>query len=132
LFKTTITPRISETDGLGHINNVFVPIWFEAARRELFKIFTPDLSFANWKMVLVNMNVDYVNQIYHQWDVDIVTGIQKIGNSSLVIYEEIYQNEKLCAKGTATYVNFNFLEQRAEHIPDNIRNQLLIHTFNGI
>ena len=45
LLTTIITPRVSETDGVGHINNVFVPIWLEAGRREIFKIFSPDLSF---------------------------------------------------------------------------------------
>ena len=44
MFETTITPRVSETDGAGHINNVFVPVWFEAGRREIFRILTPDLS----------------------------------------------------------------------------------------
>jgi len=33
MFETPITPRVSETDGVGHVNNVFVPIWFEAGRR---------------------------------------------------------------------------------------------------
>lgn len=46
MFTTTITPRVSETDGVGHINNTTVPVWFEAGRHEIFKLFTPDLSFS--------------------------------------------------------------------------------------
>ena len=63
MIRTEIIPRVSETDGAGHINNVFVPVWFEAGRREIFRVLTPDLSFANWRAVLVNMNVDYEDQI---------------------------------------------------------------------
>ena len=44
MFTTPITPRASETDGAGHINNTVVPVWFEAGRREIFRIFTPDLT----------------------------------------------------------------------------------------
>ena len=66
MFETPITPRVSETDGVGHVNNVFVPIWFEAGRREIFRILTPDLSFGRWRVALVNMNVDYLDQIFFQ------------------------------------------------------------------
>ncbi len=41
---TTITPRFSDTDALGHINNTNVPVWFEGTRDPLFRLFTPDLS----------------------------------------------------------------------------------------
>ena len=64
MFKTAIVPRVSETDGAGHINNTVVPIWFEAGRREVFRILTPDLAFKHWRIALVNMNVDYLAQIF--------------------------------------------------------------------
>ena len=64
MFETRITPRVSETDGAGHVNNVFVPVWFEAGRREIFRILTPDLTFRRWRVALVSMNVDYLDQIY--------------------------------------------------------------------
>ena len=83
MFETTITPRVSETDGAGHINNVFVPVWFEAGRREIFRILTPDLSFTHWRATLVNMNVDYLAQIYLNEDVQVRTWIERIGDQEL-------------------------------------------------
>ena len=58
MIRTAIAPRVSETDSAGHINNCFVPIWLEAGRREIFRILTPDLRFANWRVALVNTNID--------------------------------------------------------------------------
>lgn len=55
MFTTVIVPRVSETDGVGHINNTTIPVWFEAGREEIFKMFTPDLSFKNWRMVIIRM-----------------------------------------------------------------------------
>ncbi|GEN33600.1 MULTISPECIES: acyl-CoA thioesterase [Aneurinibacillus] len=127
MFKTIIQPRVSETDGVGHINNTTVPVWFEAGRNELFKIFTPDLSFANWKLVIVNTSIDYVSQIYYGKEVEVRIWVQKIGNSSLVLHEEMHQNDKLCAKSRTTYVNFNLAEQKSEPIPQQIREQLTEH-----
>ena len=117
-------PRVSETDGVGHINNVFVPIWFEAGRREIFRIFSPKLDFVNWRLALVKVTVEYVDQLYLAEIVEIRTGIEKIGTSSFTIREEIHQTDRLCARGEAIYVNYNFQENKSEAISNEIRNKL--------
>ncbi len=124
MIFTNIVPRVSETDGVGHINNVFVPIWFEAGRREIFRIFSPNLDFINWKLALVKVMVEYVDQLYLAENVEIRTGIEKVGNSSFNIKEEIYQTNRLCAKGEAIYVNYNFKEKKSEPISTEIRGKL--------
>ena len=124
MIFTNIVPRVSETDGVGHINNVFVPIWFEAGRREIFRIFSPNLDFINWKLALVKVMVEYVDQLYLAENVEIRTGIEKVGNSSFNIKEEIYQTNRLCAKGEAIYVNYNFKEKKSEPISTEIRDKL--------
>ena len=125
MIFTNIVPRVSETDGVGHINNVFVPIWFEAGRREIFRIFSPNLDFVNWKLALVKVTVEYVDQLYLAENVEIRTGIEKVGNSSFNIKEEIYQTDRLCARGEAIYVNYNFKEKKSESISNEIRDKLL-------
>ena len=129
MIFTKIVPRVSETDGVGHINNVFVPIWFEAGRREIFRIFSPKLDFTNWKLALVKVTVEYVDQLYLAEDVDVRTGIEKIGTSSFTIKEEIHQTNRVCAKGQAIYVNYNFREKKSEPISNEIRNRLDIIKF---
>jgi acyl-CoA thioester hydrolase len=130
LYKTIIEPRVSETDGVGHINNTTIPIWFEAGRNEIFKLFTPDSSFENWKMIIINMNVDYLKQIYFGKNAEVYTWVKRIGNSSLMLYEEIRQEGQVCAKGTVTYVNFNLKTQKSESIPDEIRTELELHYYH--
>ena len=124
MIFTKIVPRVSETDGVGHINNVFVPIWFEAGRREIFRIFSPNLDFVNWKLALVKVTVEYVDQLYLAEDVDVKTGIEKVGTSSFTIKEEIHQTNRICAKGQAIYVNYNFRDKKSEPISNEIRDRL--------
>ncbi|PLT30687.1 acyl-CoA thioesterase [Peribacillus deserti] len=131
MFHTIIEPRVSETDGVGHINNTTVPVWLEAGRNQIFALFTPDHSFQNWKMIIVNMNVDYVGQIYFGKKVDVFTWVKKLGNSSLVLYEEIYQDGRLCVRGTAAYVNYNMELKQSEPIPANIREILETHYYQN-
>ena len=124
MIFTNIVPRVSETDGVGHINNVFVPIWFEAGRREIFRIFSPNLDFVDWKLALVKVTVEYVDQLYLAENVEVRTGIEKIGNSSFTIQEEIHQTNRLCARGQAIYVNYNFKEKKSMPMSNEIRHKL--------
>lgn len=127
MFETKIEPRVSETDGAGHINNTTIPVWLEAGRNEIFKMFTPDLSFENWRCIILHTAVDYVQQLYYGKDVIIKTWVESIGNTSFTLYEEVHQDGELCAKGKAVYVNFNLQTQKKEQIPDSIRQQLEKH-----
>ncbi len=127
MFTTPITPRVCETDGAGHINNTVVPVWLEAGRTEIFRLFTPDLSFGDWRMALVNTNVDYLAQIYWQHAAEVRTWVDQVGTKSFRLYEEVWQRDTLCARATVTYVCFDYRAQRSEPIPDQVRARLLEH-----
>lgn len=127
MFRTPIVPRVSETDGAGHINNCFVPIWLEAGRREIFRILTPDLGFAGWRVALVNTNIDYTDQLFFAHDAEVLTWVDHIGTKSFRLYEEVHQTGRLCARGTATYVYFNYGTQQAEPVPEGARRAFEAH-----
>ena len=127
MYKTILTPRVSETDGVGHINNTTLPLWFEAARNPLFDLFTPDHDFAKWKMVIVKTVLEFTGQIYFGKDVAVNVWVKKIGNSSLELYEELYQEGNLCARNTAVYVNYDLDSQKSKKIPEAIRQELAKH-----
>ncbi|QQK76587.1 acyl-CoA thioesterase [Salicibibacter cibarius] len=129
MYKTIIEPRVSETDGVGHINNTTLPVWLEAARNPIFKLFTPDDSFADWRMIILHTSIDYVSQIYFGTNVDVYTWVKRIGKSSLELYEEIHQSGTICARGKAIYVNYNKEEQKPEPIPTRIRKELEEHLY---
>ena len=82
------------------------------------------LSFKKWKLALVNINVDYTDQLFLKDDVYIKTWIEKIGKTSFQIGERIEQTSRICAKGTATYVNYNFRNKQPEKLSDNIKKSL--------
>ena len=127
MIETLIIPRVSETDGAGHINNTVIPIWFEGGRREIFRLLTPDLQIQNWRVALVNLNIDYLAQTYFQQEATVQTWVEKVGNKSFTLYEELWQGARLCAKGRATYVYFDYAAQEAKSLPDSIRALLEVH-----
>lgn len=129
MFIETVTPRFGDADGLRHINNIALVEWFEVGRNPIFRMFTPDLdlSYENWKLILVRTEFDYLGQMYYGRDVEIRNYITHIGNSSFTIGHEAWQDGELKAKGKAVLVHFDFINQKAVKIPDSIRAQLNEH-----
>ena len=87
MYKTVVTPRFGDIDGLRHVNNTVLAIWFEQARNPIFRMFTPDLdlSYENWKLIMVRTEFDFLSEMYYGEDVEIRTYILKIGNSSFTM-----------------------------------------------
>jgi acyl-CoA thioester hydrolase len=121
MFKEEFTVRFYETDALQHVSNTVLVGWFEAARLPIFKLFVPDLNLSNWPLILASYNVDFLQQIFLQSPVQIVTHIEKIGNSSFKVYQECWQDEELKAKGTTTLVHFDYASKKSCAIPNDIR-----------
>ena len=131
MFTLNITPRLCETDGLGHINNTVLAQWFEAARSPFIKFFSGDceLDFKSWKLILVHADYDFKRQIYHNTDIEIKSYVTKIGNSSFNVFHELRQCGKLCATGNATTVHYDFEDDKTICFPDEIREKLNEHLF---
>lgn len=129
MFIEKVTPRFGDADGLRHINNIALVEWFEVGRNPIFRMFTPDLdlSYEKWKLILVRTEFDYIGQMYYGKDVEIRNYIIHIGNSSFTIGHEAWQDGELKAKGKAVLVHFDFINQKAVKIPDDIRAQLKEH-----
>ena len=131
MFTTTVTPKFGDIDGLGHVNNIVLPGWFELARNPVFGFFNPDFSLKTWNLILAHIDLDFSAQIYYGKNVEIRTWISRIGNSSFEIYQEAWQNGNLCTKGKAVIVHFNFATQKSEPIPAAARAMLEEHFLNG-
>lgn len=127
MWKKTVTPRFGDIDGLRHINNCMLPVWFELGREPIFRYFHPDLSLGNWSLIMARISVDFVAQMRLGADVEIRTYMKKIGRSSMTAFQEAWQNGVLGAKGEAILVHYDFDNQKSLAIPDAIRDELKKH-----
>lgn len=127
MFLLHITPAFYDTDGLGHINNTRVPQWLEAARNDVFRIFTPDLDMRKWQLILARIEVDFVGELFYASDVEVRTSIGRIGSSSFGVHQEVWQNGALGAKGEATLVRYDFSVGKTMPLSEDQRTQLQQH-----
>ena len=123
-METTFDVRFYETDGLGHVGNTVHVGWLEAARDPLFRLFVPDLDLTAWPLILASYKVDFLKQIYYGKSVTVKTWVGRLGSSSFDVYQEIWQEGEHCATGTTTMVHFNYNTQKAEPVPDAVREKM--------
>lgn len=100
LHTTIIQPRFSETDKLGHISNTVLPVWMAESR----SAFCRGALGITQPWVVANISIDFVKEIFHGDNVVITTSVYRIGSKSISFYQEIFQNNFLCAIGKTTAV----------------------------
>ena len=127
MFSETFKVRFCETDGLAHVSNTVLVQWFESAREPIFRLFNPTLELNNWPLILASYKVDFLKQIFYGSDVEVKTYISRIGNSSFDVYQEVWQKGLHCATGLTTMVNYDYKQQKAQTIDENISAELLKH-----
>ncbi|WP_404416280.1 acyl-CoA thioesterase [Marinospirillum sp.] len=127
MFTYILTPGFTDTDALGHINNTRLPVWFELARNDVFRLFTPDLDPKKWALILARIELDFVGELFYGTEVEIRTYIDRIGKSSFTVGQEAWQGGTLGAKGQAILVHYSFTEKASQPLEGELRKSLEAH-----
>ena len=129
MFLTTVTPRFGDMDALGHINNTVPVVWFELARNPLLTIFDPSLELKreNFPLIMAHSDYDYIDQLYFKYNVEIKSWITRIGTKSFTVYHEAWQQGRLCVKGSAVLVHYDFNAEKSTPIPEDRKKALEEH-----
>nr|WP_281187372.1 thioesterase family protein [Halomonas shengliensis] len=127
MFVRTVEPAFYDTDALGHVNNTRLPAWFELARNDLFRLFTPDLDPRKWRLIMARMEVDYRAELQYGEEIEIRTYVSRLGNSSFTVSQEARQGGKLTNLGHTVMVHFDHDAKQAIPITGELRQALEAH-----
>lgn len=122
---TPVTMRFSDTDKLGHVNNVAIASYFEAARCELFDAVLkqaklgPDIDY-----VLARIAIDFKRELHYPGAVEVGGRFVRVGNSAIVTGYGAFFNGACFATGEAVNVFFN-LKTRTSIAPPPVLRTLL-------
>lgn len=127
MFTNIIIPRFLETDALGHINNTVPPMWFEASREPIFRMFSPEMNTNDWKLMLASYTVNFHAETLFGAEVEVKTFVSRIGNSSFDVYQECWQNGQKTVSATTTMVHFVHQEKKSQPVPPHVVEQMKQH-----
>lgn len=127
VFTLVINPRFCDTDAMGHINNTVYPVWFLEGREAILRIFNPDLSTDAVSLVLAKIEIEYLGEVFFGKTVEVRTYVLRIGNSSVLVGQEVWQDSDLKATATATMVNFDKKTRKSYAIPSETKAALAAH-----
>ncbi|MCL2243650.1 MAG: acyl-CoA thioesterase [Treponema sp.] len=129
MFNLIVNPRFGDMDILGHINNTVPSNWFELARTPIMKMFDPGLTLSKntFHLIMAHTDYDFIDQMYFKYEAEIKTWISRIGTKSFTIHHEAWQQGRLCVKGNAVIVHFDFNVEKSTPIPEDMKKQLAEH-----
>ncbi|MEN1967501.1 thioesterase family protein [Lentibacillus sp. N15] len=135
-YDIEVYVRFCETDAAGHVNNVSYFLYLEEARTKFFQalgMHSNDGS-SSLNFILASTTCDYVAQAYAGQQLKVSSSIDKIGTKSFRIHHVITNadTQQVIAKGSATTVCFNYVEQKTVVIPDVLRKSLESYTVDHV
>lgn len=127
MYTTTIEPRFGDADGMGHITNTALPLWFERARNPIYRIFNPALDLGKWSLVMARLEVEYKGELFYGRDVEVRTFVSRIGTSSFDVSQEARQDGVLRATGRVVLVHVDAAGKKPSALPPAVRRELEKH-----
>lgn len=105
IFKSWVTDRLRyrDTDKVGHVNNAVFSTFCESGRTEiLYKDGRPIAPEGlNW--VIARLEMNYLSELNWPGEVETGTAVERIGTSSIVLYQGIFK-DGVCAADAKTVI----------------------------
>jgi acyl-CoA thioester hydrolase len=117
--ECTYSPRVTEINSADHIGNLTILAWFEDARSFLTNLFkSNETSIIKTGSIIANIDANFIAEVHYGDDVQISSGIVRLGNASCSIYQEAKQQGVLVASVKVTLVNFDMTQRKSISISE--------------
>lgn len=103
-FSCTTETRFQDVDPLGHINNVAMAALFENGRVRFNRNLGLERRQKGERWLIAAVTINYVAEAYFPDEVEVRSGISRIGGSSWDIASAAFQNGRCVATCVSTLV----------------------------
>lgn len=126
--KTPIQIRFNDIDIMAHVNNSVYQNYFDMARMRYFeKIFEHKMQWETRALVLAKITIEYLNPIFIDEEIVVLSKVNKLGNKSLQMQQEIInvQTNEVKSINDAVLVAFGSKENEAIPLPEEWRKKII-------
>ncbi len=121
--------RFSDTDMIGHVNNVAFAAMMESGRVNYTRSGVIQNLPDDVLVVMRRLELDYRAELHWPAEVDIGSVLLRIGNSSFAIGNGLFHGGLCAATAVTTLVVIGRQTRRATGIPDPVRAVMQAHLF---
>ncbi len=112
--------RFRDIDSMGHVNNAVYLSYFEQARMSWFReAVGQKWNWIDHGILVARHEIDYKKPVSLSDEVEIITWVKSVGNSSLVMtYEVVNQHGDVCTLGSTVLVCYDYNAQKTIPVPE--------------
>lgn len=126
-FRTFDKLRYSDTDRQGHVNNAVFSTFLETGRVEFLYDSENALMADGASFVIAALNLNFLAEVHWPGQVEIGTGVLKVGNSSLTLRQDLFQKGRCVATAETVIVQMDDDSRKAYPLTDEARTFLECH-----
>ena len=116
--------RYGDTDRQGHVNNAKFATFFETGRVEILYSTENVILDENSSFVAASVKITFLKVITWPGTVEIGTGIIKTGNSSIHLYQQLFQNGQCVAEAESVSVQVLDKTRKSHPLTSNAKRTL--------
>ena len=112
MTTTPIQMRFADVDMLGHVNNVNQQHYFDVGKSDFFaQVLDPAPKWKQEGLITVSTYNDYLAQIRYGEPIAVLTRIEKVGNKSFTLFQQIVNTatQEVKTQSRSVLVAFEFV-----------------------
>ncbi|WCB96914.1 hypothetical protein DSM104299_05684 [Baekduia alba] len=128
-FVHTERVRFGDLDAMRHLNNVVFLRYFETARIAYLRELVPSHDPAHpendaFGLIFAECHINYRSPVHFDEEVAVTCSIGNVRRSSFRVEFDMRVASRLVAEGYGVLVGFDYAEQAAAQLPDELRERL--------
>ncbi len=124
-LRTYDKVRYGDTDRQGHVNNANFSTFLETGRTEV--LYHPDFPVLDEGVtfVIASLKLDFLREVLWPGEVQIGTGVLRMGRSSIRLLQQLFQNGECVAKAETVIVQVDGVNKQGTPLTEAAREVLL-------
>ncbi len=120
VHQKTFNIAWGDMDALGHVNNARYFDYFQEARIEWLRELNIKMTEKTGPVV-IQVSCTYLKPIIYPATVTLISTVQSVGKSSMVMEHDIYQDKVLMAQGMSKVVWVDYTQGKSIPLPEMFR-----------
>lgn len=118
---TAVTIRFSDQDSMGHVNNVAIAQYVEAARTMLIQRLLDRFQHPGLDFILARVVIDYKRELHYPGTIDVGARLIRLGSKSLTSGYGVFLGDDCVATAESVNVFYDMNTRKSVVPPEDVQ-----------